>query len=167
MNKLFDHDVIFLAMQDASLSKSKDSWAKRYYMPTSADALVITARKWMDSVGDPYGGAGLLPREPSPSMQQTLDRASQHTAHCRECQAAQHSLQQRLALAKAGAAVAFAALCSVLAMFGPQGVAAGGAGGAAALVAVGVMAVCAAVVRSVSAVLPQFSFVPFYHYNND
>jgi phenylpropionate dioxygenase-like ring-hydroxylating dioxygenase large terminal subunit len=90
-----EDDQIFLHLGEeqyvAAAAKGKTA-AQAYYMPSAADTNVIAFRRWIDQFGGggPFGEVGrasykakLQPRQ---EHTQLLDRYSQHTAHCVQCQ---------------------------------------------------------------------------------
>lgn len=97
------------------------STAQSYYMPSRADAYVLAFRNWQDTYGGggPFGPvaapapqplppvaadaaaggpaspvAAPLPLGPRMTREQLLDRYSQHTQHCAQCQRALKSVTQ-------------------------------------------------------------------------
>lgn len=97
-NALVDGDLMLMRSQERELARMQDSetacptesW--RFYMPTSADRLIVELRKWVrrnpppflqaDSMSDARELQGPLNRE------QLLDRYESHVRHCSSCRQA-------------------------------------------------------------------------------
>eukprot|EP00878_Enallax_costatus_P007156 GHUV01007500.1.p1 GENE.GHUV01007500.1~~GHUV01007500.1.p1 ORF type:complete len:476 (+),score=90.11 GHUV01007500.1:173-1600(+) len=77
-NPIIDGDTLFMHAAERTLYERGDhsSWSKQYYMPATADAAVITWRKWLDKFGNslpvlPRTAADLPPALP---REQVFDR---------------------------------------------------------------------------------------------
>lgn len=83
---IFDGDNVFLHGQDQHLRSMKKTWSPdMYYMATSADLLVSTYRKWLQTKGG--GGPMKKMSEPnSVTRRELLDRYTSHTSQCKPCQ---------------------------------------------------------------------------------
>lgn len=89
-NKILDGDSVFLHEQDKKIKSFGNSFnaAKDYYIPTSADLLVMEFRKWFETEGEhgaAYGGNRVHQQEANLTKQELLNRFSQHTQHCSFC----------------------------------------------------------------------------------
>ncbi|WIA12495.1 hypothetical protein OEZ85_012528 [Tetradesmus obliquus] len=92
-----EDDQIFLHYGEAEFvaaaGKGKSA-AQAYYMPSKADTYVVAFRSWIRHHGNggPFGDVGRpeyrAQLQPRLSHPQLLDRYSQHTANCAQCQAA-------------------------------------------------------------------------------
>ncbi|KAL3615893.1 Flavonoid 8-hydroxylase 2, chloroplastic [Castilleja foliolosa] len=88
-NLILDSDLYLLHVEERKLMDiGALNWQKACYVPTKADALVVSFRRWLNK----YGGtkvdwgtkfSGLLP--PTPHREQLLDRYWSHTVNCSSC----------------------------------------------------------------------------------
>lgn len=98
-HQVLDGDMILLHCQEAALAET-GNWKTAYSMPTNADRLVITFRKWFEKYCQsqlPWQGVGN--EVPDPSGIETrrdvlLDRYRQHTQNCQSCQGALRRIHQ-------------------------------------------------------------------------
>jgi hypothetical protein len=70
------------------LAEGTSGWQQSYYMPGTSDTGVAAWRSWLSKFGQ---AMPVLPRKledlpPLMDRRQSLDRYSQHTAHCPDCQ---------------------------------------------------------------------------------
>ncbi|KAG5609555.1 hypothetical protein H5410_020836, partial [Solanum commersonii] len=75
--------------------KGPQNWQKVCYVPTKADALVVSFRRWLTKYGGVQVNWGIkftgdLP--PTPAREQLLDRYWTHTIQCSSCNKAYKSL---------------------------------------------------------------------------
>eukprot|EP00210_Caulerpa_lentillifera_P009416 g8977.t1 len=87
---IFDGDSVFLHEQDKKIKAQGTNFKanKEYYVPTSADLLIMAFRKWFETEGGhgaAYGGDKLHSNGTELTRQQMLDRYEQHTKHCKLC----------------------------------------------------------------------------------
>ena len=94
-NRVFDSDGYLLYLQEKELTYgSKKEWRKKFHMPTSADALVVGFRGWIDKFtnsgpyGDSIGKGHYDVQREEYSKREVLDRYEQHTKHCKACSGA-------------------------------------------------------------------------------
>lgn len=95
-NLILDSDLYLLHVEERKLMDvGAINWHKSCYVPTKADALVVSFRRWLNK----YGGTrvdwgtkfnGLLP--PTPPREQLFDRYWTHTMNCSSCSLAHKSL---------------------------------------------------------------------------
>ncbi|KAF6256401.1 hypothetical protein COO60DRAFT_1640750 [Scenedesmus sp. NREL 46B-D3] len=114
-NKVLDGDNHVLHVQERQLlAEGVTSWQKNYFMPAPvtqvgpAAARVAAWRSWLTKFG---ADMPLLPKElqdlpPLMSRRQSLDRLSQHTQHCPDCQQALKRITLALPVTWAAAAAA-------------------------------------------------------------
>ncbi|PIN11831.1 Pheophorbide a oxygenase [Handroanthus impetiginosus] len=96
-NLILDSDLYLLHVEERKLMEVGSlNWHKSCYVPTKADALVVSFRRWLNK----YGGtqvdwrnkfSGLLP--PTPPREQLFDRYWMHTVSCSSCSVAHKQLQ--------------------------------------------------------------------------
>eukprot|EP00210_Caulerpa_lentillifera_P001834 g1764.t1 len=89
-NPLFDGDSVFLSVQDRKIKTKGLNFkaSKEYYVPTSADLLVMAFRKWFETEGEygaVYGGDKMPLNEIKLAKHEMLNRYEQHTKHCSTC----------------------------------------------------------------------------------
>eukprot|EP00210_Caulerpa_lentillifera_P009413 g8974.t1 len=87
---IFDGDSVFLRELDKKIKAQGTNFKanKEYYVPTSADLLVMAFRKWFETEGGhgaAYGGDKLHSNGTELTRQEMLDRYEQHTKHCKIC----------------------------------------------------------------------------------
>uniref|UniRef100_A0A383WLW0 Rieske domain-containing protein n=1 Tax=Tetradesmus obliquus TaxID=3088 RepID=A0A383WLW0_TETOB len=169
-----EDDQIFLHYGEAEFvaaaGKGKSA-AQAYYMPSKADTYVVAFRSWIRHHGNggPFGDVGrpeyrahLQPRLSHPQL---LDRYSQHTANCAQCQAAlkQVTAGRRLLGWAAGlccgaalltAAAAVAALAAASTVAGGSSTAAAAAPAAAGIGSKAASLLLAGAAAAANAVLP-------------
>ncbi|KAK6141826.1 hypothetical protein DH2020_024432 [Rehmannia glutinosa] len=95
-NLILDSDLYLLHVEERKLMDIGPlNWHKSCYVPTKADALVVSFRRWLNK----YGGAqvdwgtkfsGLLP--PTPFREHLFDRYWTHTVSCSSCSLAHKCL---------------------------------------------------------------------------
>lgn len=78
-NRLFDGDSVFLHEQDKKIKQKGDLFAanKEYYIPSTADLLVMTFRKWFETEGrhgEVYGGTEVDSEGTDLTRREMLDR---------------------------------------------------------------------------------------------
>jgi len=168
-HSIFDGDGIFLTAQQHKLHREDAGGAPRggslrsYYMPTPADALVASMRRWYEGPGGgqpPWRGAHLQPAPLGPGAQdraRLLDRWSQHTRGCRVCLAAHRRLRRTSQATVAAACGTAAWWCGAV-----------GAGAVAPLSAASVAALAAAgagglLYRWLRREIQTFHFVDYVH----
>ncbi|KAG2490582.1 hypothetical protein HYH03_010976 [Edaphochlamys debaryana] len=154
---VFDGDTPFLHVQERALLSHGNDWHRHYYMPAPADRSVIAARRWLEE----FGGAvpTCEPGTPMPAQmtkRQTIDRYSQHTAHCRHCSEALRNTERGMAAAAVAGVVAAVWLVA-RALVGAPLLAPATALGAAAV------AGCALLVRALAGLREQFVYVDYVH----
>lgn len=111
-NQVLDGDMILLHHQEAMLSQ-KESWKTAYTMPTRADRLVISFRKWFDQYCESELPWQTEKRTDLETRREVLlDRYHQHTQHCQRCQGALKRIHQL----EKGALVTAALLVLVIAL---------------------------------------------------
>ncbi|GMH40268.1 hypothetical protein BSKO_08172 [Bryopsis sp. KO-2023] len=108
-HNLFDGDSVFLRIQDIQLGKTnkktgQSGW-RNYYMPTSADIMTASFRRWFETEG---GGGPDMPKGQSESKtsaddqrEMVLDRYSQHTKECKVCQKGMAFMDRVVAVSQA------------------------------------------------------------------
>lgn len=89
-NDVLDGDVAFLHLQDKMIRRKGRDFAasKSFYVPSSADVMVMLYRKWFEGPGrsgEQFGNA--TPYDESVDMKyvEYLNRYEQHTIHCKAC----------------------------------------------------------------------------------
>merc|ERR1712176_495740 len=103
-SNIFDGDGVFLTQQQnlvyegnarpAAFGDRKNAtWAKDiYYTPTSADAMILAMRRWMDNQGgghpDWQTESDNVPIQTDTSQKTLINRYEQHTKHCSLCSGA-------------------------------------------------------------------------------
>ncbi|KAK9832649.1 hypothetical protein WJX81_007195 [Elliptochloris bilobata] len=114
-SSVFDGDNPFLHRQERLLAEMRHSdgsagW-RRYFMPTTADRLVVGFRRWLDT----RGGGGPTPGDPGPlegRREVLLDRLHQHTEKCPGCMQAMRRFQRLRTVAASACAAALLGLCA-------------------------------------------------------
>eukprot|EP00980_Cylindrotheca_fusiformis_P002460 scaffold584_cov132-Cylindrotheca_fusiformis.AAC.13 len=85
-NRFLDSDLAFLHFQEQARERRPD-----YYMPAQADRSITVLRKWNDK----YVGRDVSHPLPPPMPRSVIfDRWSQHTSHCKHCQAGLQRLKK-------------------------------------------------------------------------
>ncbi|WIA09707.1 hypothetical protein OEZ85_009091 [Tetradesmus obliquus] len=108
-NKVLDGDNHVLHVQERQLlAEGVNAWQKNYYMPGTSDTGVAAWRSWLTKFG---ADMPLLPKTlqdlpPLMSRRDSLDRLSQHTQHCPDCQQALKRINLALPATWAAAAAA-------------------------------------------------------------
>ncbi|KAG2490580.1 hypothetical protein HYH03_010974 [Edaphochlamys debaryana] len=162
---VLDSDTYLLHVQERLLLETGNDWKGGFYMPAPADGSVVAMRRWFDEFGGAQQGAvpTCEPGTPMPAQmtkRQTIDRYSQHTAHCRHCSKALRNTERGMAAAAVAGVVAAVWLVA-RALVGAPLLAPATALGAAAVVA------CGLLVRALAGLREQFRFVDFVHaFNN-
>jgi pheophorbide a oxygenase len=78
-NRFLDSDLAFLHFQEQERGRRPD-----YYMPAQADRCISSLRKWIEK----YVSNDVTQPLPAPLPRSAMfDRWSQHTSHCKHCQA--------------------------------------------------------------------------------
>jgi pheophorbide a oxygenase len=118
------------------------AWRKQYYLASSADAAVLSWRRWIDEFGSalpvlPKSAADIPPLLPRAAI---FDRYNQHTKHCPHCSGALRNINVAIGVLAVLGVVAAAA--AVVAAAG--GAALGGALAAGPLAVAGAGALKAA-----------------------
>eukprot|EP00980_Cylindrotheca_fusiformis_P002462 scaffold584_cov132-Cylindrotheca_fusiformis.AAC.15 len=85
-NRFLDSDLAFLHFQEQARERRPD-----YYMPAQADRCITALRKWNDKYVSRDVSHPLPPPLPRSVM---FDRWSQHTSHCKHCQAGLQRLKK-------------------------------------------------------------------------
>ena len=96
---LLEDDQVFLHLGEPVMARRKaagDPVGRMYYAPSPADMYVLALHRWLQRYGGggPFGSideAYLSRLGPRLSQEQLLDRYSQHTQHCAQCQRGQVS----------------------------------------------------------------------------
>jgi phenylpropionate dioxygenase-like ring-hydroxylating dioxygenase large terminal subunit len=81
-NRFLDSDLAFLHFQEQERERRPDNLP--YYMPAPSDRCISSLRKWIDKYVSKDVTTPLPAPLPRPAM---FDRWSQHTSHCKHCQA--------------------------------------------------------------------------------
>jgi phenylpropionate dioxygenase-like ring-hydroxylating dioxygenase large terminal subunit len=91
-NRFLDSDLAFLHYQEQTLRSrgaTPDGAASEYFMPAPADRCIAALRSWIKQYAHVLG-----PLPPAEYRRSVLfDRWTQHTSHCKHCQAAVDGLQ--------------------------------------------------------------------------
>jgi hypothetical protein len=89
-NIFLDSDMAFLHFQERERQRSNN-----YFIPAPADRCIAALQQWFKKHVDLQNDTAFFPLPPSPSSRLELfDRYSQHTSHCKICQAGLKSLQK-------------------------------------------------------------------------
>ncbi|MFB6275714.1 MAG: Rieske 2Fe-2S domain-containing protein, partial [Halothece sp.] len=116
-HQVLDGDMMLLHCQENALAE-EGNWKTAYTMPTNADRLVITFRKWFDQYCQsqlPWQGGDKEVRETSAtetSREVLLDRYHQHTQNCQSCQGALKRIHQ----VQSGTLIGIASLILIIAL---------------------------------------------------
>eukprot|EP00210_Caulerpa_lentillifera_P000365 g358.t1 len=122
-NDVLDGDVAFLHLQDKMLRRTGRKFAasKSFYVPSSADVMVMLYRKWFEGPGrsgEQFGNATPYDESRDMTQHEYLDRYTQHTIHCKACRNALSRFQFVLgALKYLSIAAIVAGSCILMGMF--------------------------------------------------
>jgi len=119
VNKALDSSVVLLHEQDKRTKQPGAHFSARtgYYVPTTEDTVVMSFRKWFETVGDhgaAFGGDRPLDSELEMPKEKLLDRYEQHTKHSKLSLQALGKVRSAIAVFKALFTVSGLLVCGLL-----------------------------------------------------
>eukprot|EP00210_Caulerpa_lentillifera_P000366 g359.t1 len=118
-NNIVDGDIVFINLQDRILRRTGRDFvsAKSFYIPSTADSMVMAFRKWFEGPGrqgELWGNATPYDERSDERVEDYLDRYSQHVLECTSCQRALARFQFVIEALKWTTVLALAAAACVL-----------------------------------------------------
>eukprot|EP00210_Caulerpa_lentillifera_P001760 g1690.t1 len=117
-NRVLDGDTVLLHGQEKSIRNrgSKFSTAKDYFIPTNADTLVLSFRKWFEANKTEAvdKGSESFTTQTALSKEQLLDRYEQHTKHCKTCSQALSNIRSAIRLLKTVFVLSSLVVCAIV-----------------------------------------------------